>query len=238
MGKRIISQARGHGSMVYRVRKKAFIYKLGYASSMKENKGEVIRLINSLAHTAPIIQIKIVVDNKEIYFYSPAWQGAYEGQEIEFNGENVMEGNIMMLKNMPLGTKVFNIEKRPGDGGKMVRSGGGFATVLKKDEDKRKVVLGMNNKKEVILNEKCRASIGVVAGQGRVNKPIVKAGKQFKRMKSRSKKWHTTSAVKVNVVDHPFGGGRGKRIKSKIAKRNAPPGKKVGHIRPKRTGKR
>jgi len=42
----------------------------------------------------------------------------------------------------------------------------------------------------------------------------------------------------MNKVDHPFGSGRGKNIKSKIAKRNASPGKKVGLIRPRRTGRK
>ena len=46
-----------------------------------------------------------------------------------------------------------------------------------------------------------------------------------------------TSAVKFNAVDHPFGSGRGKRIKSKIPKRNVPPGAKVGLLRPRRTGR-
>jgi large subunit ribosomal protein L2 len=69
-------------------------------------------------------------------------------------------------------------------------------------------------------------------------KPIIKAGKKYHMMTSKGRKWHRTSPVKVNAVDHPFGGGRGKRIKSKIAKRNAPPGKKVGHLRPSRTGKK
>ena len=56
--------------------------------------------------------------------------------------------------------------------------------------------------------------------------------------KARNKLWPRTSAVKMNAVDHPFGSGRGKRIKSKIAKTNAPPGAKVGLIRPSRTGKK
>ena len=55
--------------------------------------------------------------------------------------------------------------------------------------------------------------------------------------KSKNKLYPRTSAVKMNVIDHPFGSGRGKRIKSKIAKRNAPPGAKVGLVRPRRTGK-
>jgi len=42
----------------------------------------------------------------------------------------------------------------------------------------------------------------------------------------------------MNAIDHPFGSGRGKRIKSKVSKLNAPPGRKVGHLRPRRTGRR
>jgi large subunit ribosomal protein L2 len=80
--------------------------------------------------------------------------------------------------------------------------------------------------------------IGVVSGDGRKIKPLIKAGKSHHINKSKGRKWHRTSAVKVNAIDHPFGGGRGKRIKSKIAKRNAPPGRKVGHIRPKQTGRK
>ena len=56
--------------------------------------------------------------------------------------------------------------------------------------------------------------------------------------KTKSKLWPRTSAVKMNAIDHPFGGGRGKRIKSKIAQRFSSPGQKVGLIRPRRTGRR
>ena len=80
--------------------------------------------------------------------------------------------------------------------------------------------------------------IGHIAGHGRLEKPIIKAGKQHYIKKIKNKMWPRTSAVKVNAIDHPFGSGRGKNIKSKIAKRNAPAGKRVGLIRPRRTGKK
>lgn len=232
MGKRIISQARGHGSLIYRVRKKAFKYKVGYLGPSIIGVGKVVSLINSLAHSAPLV--KILIDNKT--FINCAAQGIYQGQEIEVGGDKVEVGNIVALKHTSIGDKVFNIEKRPGDGGKMIRTSGGYATILKKE--KGHVIVVMFNKKEVKLHENCRATVGVIAGQGRIIKPIVKAGKMHRMMKSRGKPWHQTSAVKVNAIDHPFGGGRGKRIKSKIAKRNAPPGRRIGHLRPKRTGKK
>ena len=58
-------------------------------------------------------------------------------------------------------------------------------------------------------------------------------------MKSKGRLYPRTSAVAMNVVDHPFGSGRGKNIgKTSIAPKNAPPGRKVGLLRPRRTGKR
>ena len=77
-----------------------------------------------------------------------------------------------------------------------------------------------------------------VAGAGRKDKPLVKAGKRYYIKKSKGKLWPRTSACKMNAIDHPFGSGRGKVPKPRIPKRNAPPGAKVGLLRPKRTGKR
>jgi len=231
MGKRIIVQARGHGSFTYRVRKKAFIYQMKYPRKL-EGEGQVIKLLNSRAHSYPIAKIKY---NKEI-FYIPAFKGMIEEQKINFNGKEIKDGNITKLKDIPVKTHIYNIESRPFDGGRFVRSGGSNAIVSKISAGKVFVV--MPSKKEKAFNPECRATIGRIAGAGRLEKPFVKAGKKYHLKKSKSKLWPRTSAVKMNVIDHPFGSGRGKRIKSKIAKRNAPPGARVGLIRPRRTGKR
>ncbi|MEK6855569.1 MAG: 50S ribosomal protein L2, partial [Nanoarchaeota archaeon] len=117
-----------------------------------------------------------------------------------------------------------------------IRTAGAFATVMKQLEH-NKVLVQMANRREIILAGDCRATVGVIAGDGKKLKPFIKAGAMFYKMKSRNKLWPRTSAVKMNAIDHPFGSGRGKRIKSKIAKRNAPAGARVGHIRPRRTGR-
>ncbi len=231
MGKRIIQQARGKGSLSYRVRKKAYIYKIKYP--MHDGKAQILKILHSVAHTAPLAKIKI---SNEI-FYNPAFNGSFEGKEIEIGGENIEGGNTLILKNIPAATNIFNIERNPGDGGKMIRTSGSHAVVYKKYENGKVGVL-MPNKKEIILDEDCRATIGTIAGEGRKQKPFVKAGNMFYKMKARNKLWPRTSAVKMNAVDHPFGSGRGKRIKSKTAKANAPPGARVGHLRPKRTGRK
>jgi len=235
MGKRITQQARGKGSLTFRVRPKAYRFKITYPNLNAKGKGKIIRLFNSAAHSAPLAKIQI---EKQI-FICPAADGVYEGQEIMINDkrekQNLEIGDIIKLKEIPQGTKIFNIELSPGNGGKIVRSSGFSGVVATKDDKGVEVLI---NKRKLKLNENCRAIIGVVAGDGRLMKPMLKAGKSHHIMKSKGRKWHRTSPVKVNAIDHPFGGGRGKRIKSKTAKRNSPPGKKVGHLSPKRTGKK
>ncbi len=231
MGKRIIQQAQGHGSFSYRVRRKAFKYKLKYPRQL-EGEGTVVKLMGSPGHTAPIAKIKY---DKGI-FYIPAFKGMIEGQKIKFGGKEIQDGNIMKLKDIPVKKAIYNIESRPGDGGVFIKTSGSSA-VLNRIVGKDIFVL-MPSKKEKKFNMNCRAILGVVAGEGRLEKPLVKAGKKHYIKKAKNKLWPRTSAVKVNVIDHPFGSGRGKNPKSKIAKRNAPPGKKVGLIRPRRTGRR
>ena len=231
MGKSLIQQARGKGSLTYQVRKKAYIYRIGYP--INQGYAEIIKIIHSAAHTAPLLKSKL---GSEI-FYNPAFDGAIEGEKILIGAKEAKLGDVMQLKDIPAATNVYNIENNPGDGGKMVRTSGSSAIIYKKYDD-GKVGIIMPNKKEIRLDGKCRATIGVIAGEGRKQKPFIKAGNKWYKMKSRNKLWPRTSAVKMNATDHPFGSGRGKRIKSKTAKRNAPPGAKVGHLRPRRTGRR
>ncbi len=258
MGKRIIQQARGHGSLTYRVRRKAFKHKIKYPKKL-EGEAEVLKLINSGGHSAPIAKLKMIkqiktekkekgkgkskkqkakkqksIEKIEKIFYNVAAKNLAEGEKINFREKN--SGNILQLKEIPVGTKIFNIENIPEDGGKFIRSGGGNAILTRKSKGKATILLP--SKKEKIVDNKCRATIGEVAGHGRLEKPLIKAGKKYYLMKTKSKLWPRTSAIKVNAVDHRFGSGRGKNPKRKIAKRNAPAGAKVGQLRPKRTGRK
>lgn len=238
MGKSTIPQARGHGSLSYRVRSQAYKYRIGYP--LYTGEAEIVSLIKSAAHSAPIMKLRtkasVKSSNKHEIFFLPAFNGAIVGGIIKFNSQDFLPGNVLPLKSIPSTTSVYCIELRPGDGGKAIRVAGSNAVVLKTLEN-GKVEVQMPNRKAISLDPECRAVIGVIAGAGKTLKPMMKAGVAFYKMKSRNKLWPRTSAVKMNAVDHPFGGGRAKRIKSKIAKRNAPPGQKAGHIRPRRTGR-
>lgn len=232
MGKRIIQQARGKGSSTYRVKRKAFRFTLQYPRKL-EGEGKVIRLLNSGGHSAPLAKIKY----KEGSFYIPAFEKMFEEQKINFTkGKEIKDGDILPLKEIPIKTSVYCIESKPGDGGVFIKTGGNSGTVSKVVGEE--VYVLMPSKKEKKFNKNCRAIVGTVAGGGRLDKPVMKAGRKHYIKKSKSKLWPRTSAVKVNAIDHPFGSGRGKNPKSKVPKRNSPPGRKVGILRPKRTGKR
>jgi len=234
MGKRIIQRARGKGSMSYRVRRYGYRFEIGYPNIKTWGKAKVVRLINSPCHSAPIALIKIGKEK----FYDVTCEKLIEGQEINIGkGEN--DGDICAIRDIEIGKKIFNIESTPGDGGKFVRSGGSCATVLAKE---KYVKIAFPSGKTIELDGRCRATLGIISGAGRQDKPFVKAGTKHHLMKSRNKLWPRTSAVKMNVCDHPFGSGRGKNVshgrKGKIAKTNAPAGARVGLIRPRRTGRR
>ena len=231
MGKRIIQQARGKGSSTYRVNKTVFKYRLKIPKGIL-GEGTILKLVDSGAHTCPIAKIQ----SNEGIFYIPAFKNMTEGEKIYFENGEIKDGNILKLKDIPVKTKIYCIESRPGDGGKYIKSAGTYATVSRVSE--KEIVVLMPSKKEKKFSPYSRAVVGIISGDGRLTKPILKAGKHYHIKKTKSKLWPRTSAIKVNAIDHPFGSGRGKNPKSKIAKRNAPPGARVGLIRPRRTGKR
>ncbi|CAF5121032.1 unnamed protein product, partial [Rotaria magnacalcarata] len=78
----------------------------------------------------------------------------------------------------------------------------------------------------------------IVAGGGRIDKPILKAGRSYHKFKAKRKSWPKVRGVAMNPVDHPFGGGNHQHIgKPSTVSRYAPPGRKVGLIAARRTGR-
>jgi len=100
------------------------------------------------------------------------------------------------------------------------------------------VTVLLPSKKKKDFNPECRAAIGTVAGAGRPEKPLLKAGTNYFKHKARNKLWPSISGTSQNAVNHPLGGSRsGKKGVPTIAPHNAPPGRKVGKIRARRTGR-
>ena len=240
MGKRIVSQARGHGGPRYRTPSFRYLGKLQYRPYDDKEKsdftqGEIRDIVDCQGHTAPLAVIQFGNE----YSLVPAAEGMYVGQKV-LSGATAPadKGNTLPFKNIPEGTPIFNIEGNPGDLGKYVRSAGGFARIDTKIGNK--IIVKMPSKKSKEFSGECRATIGIIAGAGRVDKPILKAGKKYFMMKAKNKLYPKTSAGSMNATDHPFGSGRGGPTyggrASSIAPKNAPPGRKVGMLRPRRTG--
>ncbi len=239
MGKRLITQRRGRGTLTYTSPSHRFKGALKHRKLDNVEKNDVIYgkvadLIHCPGHSAPLAKIKF--DNKdEILIAAPE---TMKVNDVVASGAKapIQVGNTTMLGNIPEGTQVYNIEAQPGDGGKFVRCSGAFAKVLINNGEK--ITLKLPSKKQKTLSSKCRATIGIVAGGGRVDKPFLKAGKKMHAMRAKNKLYPRTSGVAMNAVDHPFGSGRGRHIgKHKIAPRFAPAGRNVGLIKAKKTGR-
>jgi len=239
MGKRIISQRRGRGTHTYKspsFRFRGGVRSRRYDEAEKKSliKGKIVDLVHCPGHSAPLAKIKYE-NGEEILVSAPV--DVKVNDEISSGYSALPEtGCCLPLKNIPDGALVYNIESKPGDGGKFVRASGVAAKVVSHMEDR--VIVKLPSKKSKSFNVDCRAVIGVIAGGGRRDKPFVKAGKRYHLMRARGKLYPKTSGVAMNAVDHPFGSGRGRHAgKCTIAPRNAPPGRKVGMIRAKKTGR-
>uniref|UniRef100_A0A6I8RT39 Large ribosomal subunit protein uL2 n=1 Tax=Xenopus tropicalis TaxID=8364 RepID=A0A6I8RT39_XENTR len=89
-----------------------------------------------------------------------------------------------------------------------------------------------------VISSANRAIVGVVAGGGRIDKPILKAGRAYHKYKAKRNCWPRVRGVAMNPVEHPFGGGNHQHIgKPSTIRRDAPAGRKVGLIAARRTGR-
>ena len=145
-------------------------------------------------------------------------------------------GNVLTLANIPEGTAVHNIEKLPGDGGKFVKTAGTSATVVSRGTV---VIVQMPSGELKEFNPNCRAAVGIIAGNGRQDKPFAKSGKKYHTLRSRSKAYFHVKGVAMNAVDHPHGGGSHPHVGGpSTISRNAWPGQKVGRLSPKKKDKK
>lgn len=200
-----------------------------FVSEYREGKGEIVDIVRSIGR--PMLKIK----GNERNFFMIAPENVAVGDEIDVGKKaEIKNGNVLPLEKIPEGIPIFNIEGVPGDNGSFVKSSGGFGIILSRGKD---CIVKFPSKKTRSFNLKCKATIGTIAGGGRVDKPIVKAGVKHKMMKAKGKLYPVVSGTAMNPVDHPFGGKTKPGI-PKTVSRHAPPGAKVGTIAPKRTGKK
>ncbi len=141
-------------------------------------------------------------DGDKRYILAPT--GIKVGQTIMAGPTATPEiGNAMMLKDMPMGTIVHNIELRPGQGGKMARSAGTFAQLTARDGNY--AILKMPSGETRMVLATCTATVGTVSNSDHNKESDGKAGRNVWRgIRPRVR------GVAMNPVDHPMGGGEGR----------------------------
>jgi large subunit ribosomal protein L2 len=236
MGRRIQGQRRGRGTPTFRAPSHRYKAELSHRKVEDGDvvSGQVVDVEHDPARSAPVAAVEFEDGDQRLVL---APEGVGVGDEIQVGVSAAIEpGNTLPLAEIPEGVPVCNVEANPGDGGKFARASGVNATLLAHDRNVAVVQLPSDEMKR--LDPQCRATIGVVAGGGRTEKPMVKAGSKYHKMRARGTKWPRVRGVAMNAVDHPFGGGgRQHPGKPKSISRNAPPGRKVGDISSRRTGR-
>eukprot|EP01084_Bolivina_argentea_P089480 161460_1 len=135
-----------------------------------------------------------------------ACEGMYTGQYIHCGKKAKLQtGNILPLSQCPEGSVVCNVEQFTGDCGSFARASGTYSIVIAHGNNKTRVRLPSGQRKNLPSDARCM--IGLVAGGGRIDKPLMKAGNSFYKFKAQRKKWPRVRGVAMNPVEHPHGGG-------------------------------
>lgn len=174
-----------------------------FSQTRLDAPAKVIALEYDPNRTAFIALIEYVDNKEKQYIIAP--QNLKVGNEIIF-AENaaLTSGNRIKLKNIPVGTDVYNVEFEPGKGGKIVRSAGSSAQILAHDGDY--VNLKMPSTEVRKFKGECFASIGAVSNPENRFYRVGKAGKnRHKGIRP------TVRGSVMNPVDHPHGGGEGRQ---------------------------
>ncbi len=241
MGKRIRVQRRGRGGSTFRASTHKRVAPAQYPPKItpKESFGASINgVIEALVHDpgrgAPLAFVRFE-NGETCYTVTP--EGVFKGQQISLGGKAPAEvGNILPLGKVPEGTMVCNLELRPGDGGKMAKSSGAYATVVGHTPQGTMVRLPSGRTRYV--NDYCMATIGVVSGAGRTEKPFLKAGEKFHLMKAKGHKYPRTRGRAMVAAVHPYGSSKRSARKGTTVSHGAPPGQKVGLIAARGAGQK
>lgn len=142
-------------------------------------------------------------DGERRYILSP--ENLQVGQTV-ISAESqvdILPGNAMLLRYIPMGTIIHNIEMRKAKGGQMAKAAGSGAQILAKEGDYAQIRLPSSEIRKIHLD--CRATVGQVGNVDHQNISIGKAG----RNRWKGKRPHVRGTA-MNPVDHPHGGGEGK----------------------------
>ncbi len=144
------------------------------------------------------------VDGEKRYIIRPNGLNVGDTVCAAEGGLDIKPGNAMKIKSIPVGTIIHNIELKPGKGAQIARSAGGYAQLIGKEEKYSILRLPSGEMRKVLVE--CMATIGVVGNEDFINTTIGKAGRS-RHLGIRPQ----TRGSAMNPIDHPHGGGEGKK---------------------------
>jgi len=244
MGRVIRNQRKGKGGIFKSITRTrvapAAFRSLDYAERHGYVRGVVKEIIHDPGRGAPLARVQF----RDPYRYKQhtetfiANEGMYTGQFI-YAGKNatLTVGNILPLASVPEGTVVSNVEEKAGDRGALGRTSGNYVTVIGHNADEGKTRIKLPSGAKKVVPSGARGMIGIVAGGGRTDKPLLKASRAKHKFAVKRNSWPKTRGVAMNPVDHPHGGGNHQHIgKASTISRYAAQGQKAGLIAARRTG--
>lgn len=172
----------------------------------KRNKLDVLATVERIEYDpnrTAFIAFVVYADGEKSYILAP--QRLAIGDKIisATASADIKPGNTMPLRGMPVGTIIHNVEMKPGKGGQIARSAGGYAQLVGRDGGYAQVRLKSGELRAI--HQECRATVGAVSNPDHMNINLGKAGR---------KRWlgvrPSVRGVAMNPVDHPHGGGEGR----------------------------
>ncbi|CAB0029742.1 unnamed protein product [Trichogramma brassicae] len=245
MGRVIRAQRKGAGSVFRAHTKKRKgapkLRSLDYSERNGYIKGVVKDIIHDPGRGAPLAVVHFrdpykFKTRKELFI---APEGLYTGQFIYCGKKaNLTIGNVMPVGTMPEGTIICNVEEKTGDRGRLARASGLYATVISHNPDTKRTRVKLPSGAKKVIPSANRGMVGIVAGGGRIDKPILKAGRAYHKYKVKRNCWPKVRGVAMNPVEHPHGGGNHQHIgHASTVKRGTSAGRKIGLIAARRTGR-
>ncbi|MCL4328780.1 MAG: 50S ribosomal protein L2 [Candidatus Thermoplasmatota archaeon] len=230
MGKHIVAQRRGKGGLVYRSPSHRHIES---SKLPPEGKYKVVDIVHAPGRNAPYVKLRSEGGKQ---FYQIAYLGAFVGEEVA-SGQSVetgyKPGTTATLGVLPDGMLIHNVESTPGDGGKFCRTAGSSAIIISHGEF---VSVKLRSGKIRRFHPQCLATVGIVAGSGARDPPVLKAGNSVHFTRSRAKRPYSVRGVAMNAINHPHGGGNHQHVgRPSTVGFKAPPGRKVGRLSKKKS---
>ena len=178
----------------------------------KDGIPAVVKTIEYDPNRSARIALLFYADGEKRYIIAP--NGLQVGTTL-MSGETATPdlGNTLPLQNIPVGTVIHNIELRPGQGAKMVRSAGNFAQLTSREGRFCVIKLPSGEIRKVL--SVCRATIGSVSNSDHALESSGKAG----RSRWLGRRPHNRGVV-MNPHDHPMGGGEGRQTGGHPRSRN------------------